>query len=195
MRRSELLFPGHRSCRCDKGVRRRRAPLRGQGPRLLRPRRRCVERPENRRHRLLPIDLRRSYWPAGSRRRGAKLTPRAGVRSLDEYICNKEETRTERRSCQYRRRSERRTAPRIPIQGADCRVLTSSSSSFWISRRVVWRASILLANSSTLLAKSSIFSRQLLTLPDFAQDMLHRHLNRVIRDTRNITHETVSSQV
>jgi hypothetical protein len=45
---------------------------------------------------------------------------------------------------------------RVFPQGADCRVLTSSSSSFWISRRVVWTASILLANSSTLLAKSSI---------------------------------------
>jgi hypothetical protein len=51
--------------------------LRGQGPRLLRPRRRWVERPENRRHRLLPIDLRRSRRLAGSRRRGAKPTQRA----------------------------------------------------------------------------------------------------------------------
>jgi hypothetical protein len=54
--------------------------LRGQGPRLLRPWRRCVERPENRHLGLLPIDLRPSRQPAGSRRHGAKPTLRAGIR-------------------------------------------------------------------------------------------------------------------
>jgi hypothetical protein len=46
---------------------RRQAPLRGQGSRLLRPWRRCVERPENRRYRPPPINLQRSRQPAGNR--------------------------------------------------------------------------------------------------------------------------------
>jgi hypothetical protein len=54
------------------------------------------------------LSLRRGHRPAGSRRRGAKLTLRAGVRPLDEYICNKEETRIE--APKYRR-SEIRVFP------------------------------------------------------------------------------------
>jgi hypothetical protein len=113
---------------------RRRAPLRGQWSRLLRPRRRCVERPENRRHRPSPIDLRRSRQPAGSRRRGAKPVQRAELHPPNKHIHHKETARIETRWRRQNRRSEIRV---FPIQGAYCRVLTSSSSSFCISRRVV----------------------------------------------------------
>jgi len=43
-------------------------------------------------------------------------------------------------------------------KGYCCLLLTSSINSFWISRRVVWRASILLLVSSILFARSSILA-------------------------------------
>ncbi len=87
--------------------------LRGQGPRLLRPWRCCVEGSGNRNHRPPLIDLRRSRRPADSRQCGAKPTQRAELHPPNKHIHHQEVVRIETRCRRQNKRSERRAALRI----------------------------------------------------------------------------------